>query len=225
MSSAPPAVSTPRRRAATLWLTAGLGVLVLFGLGPSILDGVDAEHPWRSEVARHAAPTDLRPELTGNAPPAAASRIEDALAVLPAGLVRLGRERDAAVEMLTAAELNRRYPSHSELSENAGIYDPEKHVAYVATDGSHNGHTALHEYGHLVDDALGRPSSGSAFAPIYDEAVAQKRLRRYYVSSPAETFAELFARYYYSDRTRARLRREHPLAYEYFADLEARHLE
>ncbi len=217
--------SEHRRRTVARWLTLGLVVLVAVTLGPPLLDALDAQYPWRSTVALRAAPPEQRIELSGEAPSSARARIETALAVLPRGFVRVAEAHRATIVPLTTQELNRRYPSHDELSQHAGLYDPDERVLYVAFDSDRAGRTALHEYGHLIDDALDHPSSSSAFGEIAAEARAQPRFRRYYVSQPAETFAELFARYYYSDRTRNRLRRDHPRGFAYFEALEDQHLE
>ena len=93
---------------------------------------------------------------------------------------------------------------------------------YVNQDKDEAGRTALHEFGHLFDHVLGRRSSSGEFLNAFSAAKDAGRLGAHYASSPQEFFADGYARYYFSDRSRRRLRDEYPDAARFFDALDGR---
>ena len=110
-----------------------------------------------------------------------------------------------------------------------------KQEYYKAQTSSAN--AELHEYGHMVDYIFGeiisekmngmkRLSNAQKFRKIHEKYANKKVLGMFDVLEPYfkylrdEFFAERFAEFYYSKRTRKMLERKFPEAYEYFKSLE-----
>ena len=110
-----------------------------------------------------------------------------------------------------------------------------KQEYYKAQTSSVN--AELHEYGHMVDYIFGeniseeikgtkRLSNTKKFTKIHRKYTNKKFLGIFDIEEPYfkylrdEFFAERFAEFYYSKRTRKSLERKFPEAYEYFKSLE-----
>ncbi|MBW2991670.1 hypothetical protein KY345_00450 [Candidatus Woesearchaeota archaeon] len=115
-----------------------------------------------------------------------------------------------------------------------GTYFPFTGEVFVKQKSRPKGISAvLHEYGHMIDYALvggwmDFSSNEKEFRRIFDISKKYrdffffKRMDNHESSDPREFFAESFARYYFSDKSRKKLRKEFPEAYQYLCDLEKR---
>jgi hypothetical protein len=220
MSRAPEKSLQGRVGRAAAW-SAGLAGFYWILLGSLTLDSLDKEFPRREESC--PAPREdlvLPIELRDLA--AADPDIRVALSCLPPA--HLLRARDFGARfVVTKTELTEIFPG---LADNeglgvGGVYDRENRTLYVKQDGGAD-RTALHEFGHLFDHVLGDRSSSSEFLSAFSAAKNAGTLGAHYASAPQEFFAESYARYYFSDRSRRRLRDDYPDAGRFFDALDAR---
>jgi len=102
-----------------------------------------------------------------------------------------------------------------------GAYDPQTRTAFIRVDkrgGSAN--TPLHEFGHLVDDALGSPSGERSFVTVWNYCKQNGDMRRHAERSSDEFFADCFAAYLFATETRSDLQIDHSSAYNYMRRLD-----
>ena len=211
-----------RRRSA--W---GLAVAVIclsifvIGLWEPLWDGIDSHFPTRHEVRNGAQPTTW--DVRSTVGPGQSRAVREALGVLPPAYQRLVQQHEGKLLVTNRAALARLSPlASNHLTYTAGLYVPATKQVYVAYDSSNSGRTALHEMGHLVDHALSYPSRKPQFQAIFAAVEADNRLGSYPRSHPQELFAELFAKYYFSDRQRAHVTAWFPQAASYFRVLEGK---
>ena len=89
----------------------------------------------------------------------------------------------------------RGWPPGSRWADVGGVYIPAEPTMLVGSKGGPD--TALHEFGHAVDDALGDPSQGKVFAELHGQIAKCARLEPYLTqlngAGQEELFAEAFA--------------------------------
>lgn len=209
-----------RPHAVGILLAALLSAAFLAGFWRPLADGFDRIYPTRSDVARLADPgvqldVSVHPEASDD------DEIRSALGVLPGTYVRRARDAGGRFVIVQHQALSGIAVAgkQTELHEVVGLYVPSERVAYVAGNTDAVGETALHEFGHMLDHLLGEPSS-KGFTPVYESARRDRKIAAKFRDSPSEFFAEFFAAYYFSDRSRAWLERRFPEAHAYFARLE-----
>ncbi|MEK6940866.1 MAG: hypothetical protein AABW49_03125 [Nanoarchaeota archaeon] len=110
-----------------------------------------------------------------------------------------------------------------------GLYDPKTKKAFVSnrfqSQPEAKGSTPLHEYGHLVDDALGHIFFGEKkllsntifFDEVYQKYKNQLPPGLY---NRHEFFAEMFSRFYFTTESRDTLKVICSEAFSYFENLE-----
>lgn len=134
------------------------------------------------------------------------------------------------------------FEATEDLRNVSGVYVPSVKGIFI----NHHGHRPddisvcleLHEYGHAIDHALaalpdtpytneaGYYVSGSdEFKQIHEEATRKTSWFTMFVMTDHEEdrrefFAESFARFYYSDRSRASMKRRLPECHEFFRKME-----
>lgn len=113
-------------------------------------------------------------------------------------------------------------------------YNKFKEVMIKQSYDEYGTNLELHEYGHMVDYALGklmeegRLSDIKEFIEIHEKYSNQKFLGIFNTMKPYEKnfrnefFAESFAKYYYSKKTRKKLKKEYPEVYKFFKSLEGK---
>jgi Anthrax toxin lethal factor, N- and C-terminal domain len=197
----------------------GLFGLYAVLLGSATLDALDADFPRRDEVLALADPQS--PIAVGMGEGGEADDgVNAALATLPARYVALANDRGAKLLMTDLATLERIGPEPgTPIHMIAGLFLPKRLEMLVAHDAQRPGMTALHEFGHFLDHALGDCSFSDRFDELWESA-NDGTTRRYYLSSTRELFAHYFSAYYFSDRRRRRLTDEHPDAARFFAEIE-----
>jgi hypothetical protein len=211
-----------RQKPQLLGLALGALCLVAFvgGFWRPLADGFDRKFPSRDGVSK-LADASLAVEVSVDSGASDSEAVRSALRVLPASLVRTVRDFGGRVVIVKRGTLaSIAVPGMQELHQVVGLYVPKTRVAYVASDSEAPGETALHEIGHLLDHALGSLTS-KTFLPVYQAARKDKRIAAKYRDDPKEFFAEFFATYYFSDRSREWLSRRATDASRYLAELEA----
>ncbi|MBS3148803.1 hypothetical protein J4219_08020 [Candidatus Woesearchaeota archaeon] len=110
-----------------------------------------------------------------------------------------------------------------------GCYNRQSRQAFISIypPPRHSESVELHEYGHMIDQALGFESNKTSFKRIFeqyrDETIfGIQYMQLHQASRTEEFFATCFARYYHSDFSRERLQRNYPEAAEYFERLDER---
>lgn len=198
----------------------GLSAFYAVLLGSQTLDAVDKEFPSRDTVCAAPSELSLRYELRAAE---LDDDIVDALRCVPAAHQELANRFGAKLVIVDDA-LEKVFPQIEvdPVSELAGVYDPDTRTLYVNQRKRYPGKTTLHELGHLLDHALGDPSEREPYISIHSAARERGDLALRLAASPREHFAESFARYYFSDRTRRRLQEQDARTWEYFRDLKAR---
>ena len=185
-------------------------------------DALDASFPGRQVVSRHARGEStwdiaVAPEALDNAD------VRSALGVLSPAYAELVRDFGGQLVITRVDALSQvRTSSQRELTYTAGVYFAKGRVAYIAHDSGDPGWTALHELAHMLDHALGELSGRVDFVDVYEQLRTDERLNPYARTNSQECFAELFTRYYFSDRRRGHLADRFPLASRYMASLEQR---
>lgn len=213
------------------WLGMAISVACLAGfvagLWVPLRDALDEAFPTRRWVAEHAGEGGLGAWPLSD-PSAQDGQVSDAeiaaaLAVLSPAYPRLVKAFGGQLQLTTLAVLSAVQTSvPRELSHVVGVYIPSARRVLLARDGGNRGWTALHEVAHMLDHALGDLSARPAFADVYSHLRGDERLDNYARSHPRECFAELFARYYFSDRRRRHVAERFPAALKYMQELEAR---
>ena len=101
----------------------------------------------------------------------------------------------------------------------AGVYSSRRRTAYVGVDSfpHGSGNLALHEWGHLVDEALGDNAESCDWIWVHSGA---KDLHPYLEKYPDEFWAECFARYFGSAGSRTKLKAERREAFNHFRSLD-----
>ena len=198
----------------------GLSAFYAVLLGTQTLDAIDKEFPNRGGICTEPSELVIRYELRAAE---IDDDIADALRCVPASHQELAN-RFGAKLVIDDEPLEKAFPQIEvdPVSELAGVYDPKTRTLYVNQRKRYPGKTTLHELGHLVDHALGDPSEREPYTSIHAAARARGDLALRLAASPREHFAESFARYYFSDRTRRRLQEQDARTWEYFRDLKAR---
>ncbi len=215
--------ATPSQVRTRLGYSIGAICLAAFALmlWTPLLDALDSEWPIRDAVAEHGGDTQWNIERADGVQRSAA--VAASLAVLSPAYRRFVESVGGKLILTTKAALaaaQTRAPNA--LVHTAGLYLPDAKTALIAHDTEDPGWTALHELGHLIDHQSDRLSTSDGFLRIYERLSEDPRLDEYARSSSGELFAELFSRYYFSDRRRAHLQQRFPEAAEYMRSLEAR---
>lgn len=105
-----------------------------------------------------------------------------------------------------------------------GLYKIDTNTVFLRNVPSHI--VTLHEYGHLINHALGTLSDSDEFMEIYNKRRNVgwffNKLTDHEMLNSREFFATKFSEYYYSDLTREMLSERFPEVVEYFKNLENR---
>lgn len=113
----------------------------------------------------------------------------------------------------------------------AGLYASRLRKAFVDKNkweccyNTQNGTIELHELGHALDHLYGNLYNSEEFLRIYADFTAlmlDAMKWPYEFRTRREFFAENFARFYISDQSRERLKKQRPEVYNYFENLERR---
>lgn len=120
-----------------------------------------------------------------------------------------------------------RHPTAGNWEHIEGCYQTQRRQIFINVYQSprNNHHLELHEYGHLIDHALGHASERPTFRHVFERCANEtllgfSLLSPHESSHPTEFFAVCFANFYHSNVSRERLQRKHPLAFEYFERLD-----
>ncbi len=194
------------------------GAFIVGVWGP-LADGLDRHFPSRAVVGKHSSPGNWKIELEGASDDNPAVR-EALLGVPTAFAESIARFGGRIVFTHSDRLAGIRNLDQHDLARAAGVYHPASRAAYISTDGEAAGHTGLHEVGHMLDHALGDLSTRAPFLALYEHITAYGLLSPYARKNPRECFADIFERYYFSDRRRARLAAELPEAIDYMEALE-----
>ena len=122
-----------------------------------------------------------------------------------------------------------RHPTAGDWNDIDGCYNRQNRQAFInvyKTPG-HSESVELHEYGHMIDQALGFESNKPLFKRMFeqyrDETIfGLQYMHLHQASRTEEFFAACFAQYYHSDLSRERLQRNYPKAAKYFERLDER---
>lgn len=209
---------------ATPWLGVAVAVACcgafVVGISEPLADSLDRMVPTRELVAKHGSSAEhWSIEVDGSGNDSAAVR--EALLSVPKAFTRRIAEFDGRIIFIHSGALaDIRNLDEHDLLRAAGVYHPASRTAYVSTDGEGAGGTGLHEIGHMLDHALGDLSSQPEFLEIYELVLGNGLLQPYARSNPRECFADIFERYYFSDRRRQGLASQLPEGLEYMKNLE-----
>ena len=192
----------------------------IVGIWEPLADGLDRRFPSRAVVGKWGSKAaSWRIELDQGGDESAAVRA--ALRSVPEALAERVRDFGGRIIFTRSERLEHiRNLDEHDLLRAAGVYLPASRTAYISTDSEAAGQTGLHEVGHMLDHALGDLSSKRPFLKIYELVTANRLLSVYARSNPRECFADIFQRYYFSDRRRDNLAAQLPEAIEYMRALE-----